>query len=433
MEYAVVTFGCRVNQADSFDIEGALRRAGGVPAPPDRAQLVVVNTCSVTASADQGARQAIRRLNRANPLARIVVTGCYATASRADVAALPGVVAVVSNLDKASIVPSVLTRATPTSADRYGGGEGEGACGATPSPGLMGRTAYTLRVQTGCDEACAYCIIPSTRGPGRSRPLDDVLTSAAAAGAAGFREIVLTGVHLGAWGRDLAGSPTLEDLVRALGRRGGDVRHRLSSLEPTDCPPALVDLVAADGSFVPHFHLPLQHASDGVLVRMRRPYRLDDYRRTVDHVRWRLPDAALGTDLIVGFPGETDADHRRLITYLESSPLTHLHVFPYSIRPGTEAACLADHVAPPVVRERTAEVRAIGRALVDRFHRSQDGAVRRALTVDDGSVAVTDNYLKVRVPPTGSRNRWIDVRLAWSGEGFVGDVLGGPVGTVPQA
>lgn len=431
MEYAVVTFGCRVNQADSFDIESAMRQAGAVPAPPDRAQLVVVNTCSVTASADQGARQVIRRLNRANPLARIVVTGCYATASRADVAALPGVVDVVSNLDKASIVPRLLAMATPTSADRYG--EGEGACGAVLGPGLMGRTAYTLRVQTGCDEACAYCIIPSTRGPGRSRPLDDVLTSADAARAAGFREIVLTGVHLGAWGRDLEGPLTLNDLVRSLGRRRGDVRHRLSSLEPMDCPPALVDLMAADGRFAPHFHLPLQHASDGVLARMRRPYRLDDYRRTVDHVRCRIPDAALGTDLIVGFPGETDADHRRLTAYLESSPLTHLHVFPYSTRAGTEAARLADHVPPPVVRERTAEVRAIGRALVERFHRSQDGAVRRALTVDDGSVAVTDNYLKVRVPPTGSRNRWIDVRLAWSAGGFIGDVLDRPIGTDPQA
>jgi len=430
LDYAVVTFGCRVNQADSLDIDGALRQAGAIPAAPDRAELVIINTCSVTASADQGARQTVRRLHRVNPRARIVVTGCYATASCADVVALPGVVDVVPNADKTSIVSRALAMARPTPADQYR--HGEGACGAALVPGLMGRTAYTLRVQTGCDEACAYCIIPSTRGASRSRTLDDVLASADAARAAGFREIVLTGVHLGAWGRDLAGSFGLLDLVRALADRDGEVRYRLSSLEPMDCPPALVDLVAADASFAPHFHLPLQHASDHVLARMRRPYRLDDYRRIVDHVRRRLPDAALGADVMVGFPGETDDDHRRLAAYFESSPLTHLHVFPYSARPGTEAARLPDHVPPPVVRERTAEVRAIGLALVERFHRSQDGVAHRALTVGDGSAAVTGNYLKVRVPPTGSRNLWIDVRLTWTGEGFVGDVVGGPARTSPH-
>lgn len=421
LKYALVTFGCRVNQADSFDIDRAFCAAGAEATLPETADLVVVNTCSVTASADQGARQAIRRLHRANPAARIVVTGCYATARPDDLAALPGVVDVVPNGTKPTLVAGLVT---PTSAEWYAGGDG--ACGAMLGPGLLGRTAYTLRVQTGCDEPCAYCIIPSTRGRGRSRRLEDVLASVDEALAAGYREIVLTGVHLGAWGRDLAGALSVVTLATSLARRGGDVRYRLSSLEPMDCSPPLVDLIAADARFAPHVHLPLQHASDALLERMRRPYRLDDYRRTVDLVRARMPGAAIGSDVIVGFPGETDEDHRRLVAYLASSPLTSLHVFPYSTRAGTEAARLSGHVPPPVVRQRTAEVRAIGRRLAERFREAQDGAVRRALTVDDGRTAVTDNYLSVRIPPGQPRNRWVDVRLTRAGEGFVGEIVGRP-------
>src|SRR5437667_1556354 len=200
MKYSVITFGCRVNQADSLGFEEELRAAGAVAVPPDAADLIVVNTCSVTASADQGARQTIRRVARDNPGARIVVTGCYATRRPDEVAALPNVARVVPNDDKPRLI-SIL-RSTPTTAERFG--DGDGSCGATVVPGVAGRTAFTLRVQTGCAEPCAYCIIPSTRGAPRSVPIAAVLREVDRVTAAGFKEIALTGVHLGSYGRDLS-------------------------------------------------------------------------------------------------------------------------------------------------------------------------------------------------------------------------------------
>jgi threonylcarbamoyladenosine tRNA methylthiotransferase MtaB len=251
--YSIVTFGCRVNQADSLRIEEDLLARGGVAVASNDADLVVVNTCSVTASADQGARQTIRRIARDNPSARIVVTGCYATRRPDEIAALPNVVRIVSNREKDGLVQST--------AERFG--DGDGACGAAVVPGVAGRTAFTLRVQTGCEERCSYCIIPTTRGAGRSLPIARVLDDVARVAAAGFKEIALTGVHLGSYGRDLDSDQSLLTLLQALDGTAYDVTFRISSLEPMDCTPEVVGLVAASGGrFAPHFHLPLQHASD---------------------------------------------------------------------------------------------------------------------------------------------------------------------------
>jgi threonylcarbamoyladenosine tRNA methylthiotransferase MtaB len=267
-------------------------------------------------------------------------------------------------------------------------------------------------VQTGCSEPCAYCIIPSTRGSGRSVPIDDVVRNVTRVAAAGFKEIVLTGVHLGSYGRDLAAPVGLFDLLKALERIDADVVFRVSSLEPMDCSPAIVELItASNGRFAPHFHLPLQHASDRILSTMRRPYTLDYYRSVVDLIHERMPHASIGSDMIVGFPGETDTDFQANLDYLPSSPLTHLHVFPYSDRPGTVAASMSGKVEGPVVRERGLQLRRIGAALSDRFHDRQAGTLRPALTIDDGTVAVTDNYLKVRIPPGIARNQRLMVRL----------------------
>ena len=342
MKYAVVTFGCRVNQADSIDIERQLRAAGGRPVAPGEAELVVVNTCSVTATADHGARQTIRRIARTNPAARIVATGCYASRDGAAVAALPGVSDIVDNRDKERLAERLRLAAERTTAERFGGGEG--ACGDAIRPGTAGRTGYTLRVQTGCDQTCAYCIIPSTRGAGRSVPLERVSAELDAVAAAGFQEAAVTGVHLGSYGRDLEPRHSLIGLLRMLDAHPSALLFRLSSLEPMDCGPEVVDLVARSGRFAPHFHLPLQNASDAVLRLMRRPYTSDYYRRLVLDVRERLPDAAIGSDMIVGFPGETDADADINLTYLRESPLTYLHVFPYSDRPGTDATRMPNKV-----------------------------------------------------------------------------------------
>ena len=425
MKYAVVTFGCRVNQADSIDIERQLRAAGGRPVAPGEAELVVVNTCSVTATADHGARQTIRRIARTNPAARIVATGCYASRDGEAVAALPGVSDIVDNRDKERLVERLRLAAELTTAERFGGGEG--ACGDAIRPGTAGRTGYTLRVQTGCDQTCAYCIIPSTRGAGRSVPLERVSAELDAVAAAGFQEAAVTGVHLGSYGRDLEPQQSLVDLLRMLDAHPSALLFRLSSLEPMDCGPEVVDLVARSGRFAPHFHLPLQHASDAVLRLMRRPYTSDYYRRLVSDVRERLPDAAIGSDMIVGFPGETDADADANLAYLRESPLTYLHVFPYSDRPGTDATRMPHKVPGPVIRERGRAIRAAGAELAAAFRVSQLGKVRSGLTTERGSVVVTDNYLKVRVPEGLPDNRRVRVRITGANESVTGVVVDGTV------
>ena len=405
MKYSIVTFGCRVNQADSLHIEEGLRRRGAVPSSSAEADLVVVNTCSVTATADQGARQTIRRIARDNPAARVIVTGCYASRRPGEIASLPNVVRVVRNGDKDRLLELV-----ETTAARFG--DGDGSCGAAIEPGVAGRTAFTLRVQTGCDQACSYCIIPSTRGAGRSVPIAGIVREVERVVAAGFKEIALTGVHLGSYGRDLAVPQSLLALLRTLAALPSDVTFRVSSLEPMDCTPEIVELVASSGArFAPHFHLPLQHASDRMLAAMRRPYTAAAYRDLVDTIAATMPHASIGSDMIVGFPGESDEDFAANLEYLPDSPLSHLHVFPYSDRPGTKASAMPDKVAGAIVRERAARLRAIGSDLGERFRSSQLGAVRPALTLDDGTVAVTDNFLKLRIAPGLERNRRIDVRV----------------------
>ena len=398
MKYAIVTFGCRVNQADSLVIEDRLRAGGATDAPAEHADLLVVNTCSVTAGADQGARQTVRRIVRSNPDVQVVVTGCYATRRPEEVGALPNVRLVVSNNEKDQF--------DFTTAQRFA--DGDGACGGSLAPGVAGRTALTLRVQTGCEEHCSYCIIPRTRGASRSRPLAEILGDVHRAVSAGYREIAIAGVHLGSYGRDLPGQPSLTTLVRALGEWRGDVLFRISSLEPMDCTAEIVDIMAASPRIAPHFHLPLQHGSEAVLRAMLRPYSVSYYADLVNRIRAALPYASIGSDIIVGFPGEEAHHFAEMRALLDRLPLTHLHVFPYSDRPGTAAAAMRPKVDGCDIRERAREIRAIGARMATTFRASQAGHTRRALVVDDGMSAVTDNYLKVRLDSAHARNEWID-------------------------
>jgi threonylcarbamoyladenosine tRNA methylthiotransferase MtaB len=443
MKYAVVTFGCRVNQADSLAIESELCARGGEAVPSDRADLVIVNTCSVTASADQGARQTIRRIARENPTARIVATGCYASRCGDEIASLPGVEAVVPNTDKDA----------QTFVARFIGREPDGPCGRPLAPGLMGRTAWTLRVQTGCEEKCSYCIIPTTRGASRSRTWDEIRAELTRVVAAGYKEIAITGVHLGSYGRDLTPASSLGQLIGLLVEHVGQdfgpaallqspaallrspavvlrspVLLRISSLEPMDFPEEIIDLVGrrearplqgggaarpseGHGGIAPHFHLPLQHASNRILSLMKRPYTIEHYRALVETIRDRAPHVAIGSDIIAGFPGETDNDFEQLTTYLEDSPLTHLHVFPYSDRPGTVASSLPGKVHGSAIKARAQRLREISRVLAENFRAAQRGTVRPALTIEDGSVAVTDNYFRAPAPVGCARNEWVTVQL----------------------
>ena len=408
MKYAIVTFGCRVNQADSLSIEDELRRRGNVATAPEDADLIVVNTCSVTAAADQGARQTIRRVARLNPDVRVVVTGCYATRRPDELAELPNVVRVISNDGKESLITQLEAADELTTAERFNGADGP--CGML-EPGVAGRTALTLRVQTGCDEECSYCIIPTTRGKGRSRPIGEVLREVSRAADAGYREIAITGVHLGSYGRDLKDGTDLTRLVRELGTWGGDVLFRISSLEPMDCTPAVIDIAAQSPRIAPHFHLPLQHGSDAVLRTMRRPYTAGYFRGVVETIHARLPHAAIGTDVIVGFPGETDADFEATARMLDTLPIGYAHVFPYSDRPSTAAAALASKIDGNVIRHRARALREIVACKSDQFRRHQVGRTMKALTVDDGTFVVTGNYLKVRIRDSQPRNSWVMVTV----------------------
>jgi threonylcarbamoyladenosine tRNA methylthiotransferase MtaB len=414
MKFSVLTFGCRSNQADSCRIERDARARGGVPAAPGTADVVVVNTCSVTGAADAAARRAIRGLARANPRARIVVTGCYATRKPDDLGRLPGVVRLLPNDEKPALAAALTAQMENT----------PGVIPQSLRPGDRGRTALPLDVQTGCDQRCAYCIVPSTRGPSRSRAVAEVTADIRQAAAAGFKELWLTGVHLGSYGRDLRPGLGLLDLLTALDREASslDVTFRLSSLEPMDCSDEIVEFVASSPRFVPHLHLPLQHASDRVLAAMRRPYTADSFRALLDRVRTRLPDAAIGTDVIAGFPGETDGDFDEQLRLLDVVAPTHLHVFPYSDRPGTEAFGMRPKVPPDVVRRRAERLRGLARRLNRRFIEGQVGLERPALTLGDGSVALTDNYLRVRIAGGRARNERVRVRIS-SASPLCGEVV----------
>ncbi len=401
MRFCVLTLGCRANQADSFRLEEELCGLGHEPAGRDTAELVVVNTCAVTAAAEHSARRLVARVARENPAARIAVTGCSATRRPEPFERVPNVVALVPNGRKEGLATGLGLPASGPPADPVPAG-----------PGARGRTIYPLQVQTGCDQRCSYCVVPATRGPGTSRPLKTVLADARRLMAVGYREAILTGVHLGAWGHDLATRQSLDDLLAALDTLPGDLVFRLSSLEPMDCTAAVLDLVARSGGrFAPHLHLPLQHASDAVLAAMRRPYTFDDYRRLMDRVRETIPDAAIGTDVIAGFPGETGADAGRLEQALDELPLSYAHVFAYSDRPGTEAARRRPKVPASEIRARARRLRERADGLRRRFEARQVGSVRPALTLGDGTPALTDNYLKVRIAPGHLRNERVRVRV----------------------
>jgi len=287
----------------------------------------------------------------------------------------------------------------------------------------MGRTAVPLRVQTGCDERCAFCIIPSTRGPSHSLPVGQALERAGRLADAGYKELWLVGVHLGSYGRDLTAPSSLLELLRALDGMPGDVTYRISSLEPMDCTRDIVDLVAASGRFLPHFHLPLQHGSDRVLASMRRPYTVASYAGLAEYIRQRLPHASIGTDLIAGFPGEDEDDAETAARVVDALPLSYAHVFPYSDRPGTEASRMSATVDQKDVALRAERLRAIGRRHAAAFAQSQIGQVRPGLTLEDGTLVLTDNFLKVRIPPGLARNTRVRVRVDAAQPSLTGRVV----------
>ncbi|HUX66685.1 MAG TPA: tRNA (N(6)-L-threonylcarbamoyladenosine(37)-C(2))-methylthiotransferase MtaB [Terriglobales bacterium] len=407
------SFGCRANQAEGAALAAALQRAGlESAAAPAGADWVVLHTCTVTAAADAEARRAIRRLHRLHPHARIAVTGCYAQRAPAELAALPGVALVAGRAQQPALAHALLPLA---------------ALAAAPLPPaplppalLPARVRPVVQVQEGCDRRCAYCIVPQVRGASRSLPLGAVLGEIQGLADQGAQEVVVSGINLGQWGRDLDAGLRLASLLRAILDQTSLARLRLSSVEPMDWEPSLTALLAAEPRLCRHVHLPLQSGSPAVLRRMRRRYRPADFARLVLELRRQVPAAALGTDVIVGFPGETDADFEQTRALLADLPLTYLHVFPFSPRPGTEAAeRLAGGqwtaVPPARAAQRAAALRQLGERKLAAFQAAMVGARLAVVALHDlhpeGRWSLSDNYLRVALPASVPANQHLTVEI----------------------
>jgi threonylcarbamoyladenosine tRNA methylthiotransferase MtaB len=466
--YHVENFGCRATQADGAALARQFESRGLGSASAAQADLVILNTCTVTNAADQDARAAIRRVQRQNPLAKIIVTGCYAQRAPEEIAALPGVTAVIGNSHKHQLAGIVLdevgvhsgtfiplatlvpTSQRPTTNDQRPifvsdifahtellaapVFESANSAGSQEND----RTRPNLKIQDGCDNRCSFCVIPSVRGQSRSLPPDQVIREMNALVAAGYREVVISGINLGRWGRDLDDRPpetgfrraNFESLIRAILAETELEKLRISSVEPMDWSDDLISLVASSPRIARHAHVPLQSGSDAVLRRMHRKYRPWHYREKIEKIRAAMPSAAIGADVMVGFPGETDAEFESTRRLIEDLPFTYLHVFTYSARPGTPAAALPNQVPVQVARERNKILRDLATSKKQTFMQWFVGKPLDAITLSsiharpDGEFteALTDNYQKLFLKGRHEANRWITVHIEQVDDGaFVGD------------
>src|SRR5882757_2722859 len=445
--FFVQQFGCRATQADGAAIERQLREQGCLPAPDSStADVVVLNTCTVTAAADAQARDAIRKIHAANPATRILVTGCYAQRAPEEIAALPGVSFVVGNSHKPQI-SRLLHSISSVSNFHFVGAELacpdnggvpparsiEQTLPLHPAPILTGdifeltdvlvapvlggegnHTRPTLKIQDGCNSRCSFCVIPFVRGKSRSLPPQTVLSEIQHLSDSGFREIVLSGINLGTYGRDLAPQVEFLDLLRRVLDETPVQRLRISSIEPLDVTQDLINFFASNHRIAPHFHMPLQSASDRILAAMHRWYRAEHYARRVELIRDCLPNAAIGADVIAGFPGETDADHAATLDFIAARPFTYLHVFSYSQRPGTKAASLPGQLPGHIIKTRARALRSLADSKSAAFRRSQIGRTLRVLTLrrdpaddPDSTPALSENYLQVLLPVPLPPNQFV--------------------------
>ena len=478
--FYIQQFGCRATQADGAALERQLLDRGCTPAPdPASAGIVVLNTCTVTAAADAQARDAIRKIHSQNPSARLIVTGCYAQRAPEELAALPGVTWVVGNSHKPQIphlvdalsgnqpvgtsnnfYPAVALISdspapfhSPVGAQRAVPGLG-GIPNheKTPHPGNIltdnifdhpeflsapiqggegNHTRPILKIQDGCNNRCSFCIIPFVRGKSRSLPPVAVIREIQKLTVeqallhvppnpphqpSAAREIILSGINLGTYGRDLSPRVEFIDLIRRILDETPLERLRISSIEPLDVTQDLIELFAATDRIAQHFHMPLQSASNRILAAMHRWYRAEHYARRVELIHDRLPNAAIGADVIAGFPGESESDHAATVAFIERLPFTYLHVFSYSPRPGTKAATNPDQVPSPTIKRRARELRSLAEARSAAFRRSQLGRTLRVLTLHRDehadthtTPALSSNYLRVQVPGIFPANLWLEI------------------------
>lgn len=427
--FFVANFGCRASQSEGAAVEQELLNGAAKPADSAfSADVVVVNTCTVTEEADREARQLIRRIASRNPTARILVTGCYAQRAPDELAALRGVTHVVGNSHKPILGQLTLSVLDTDFQVTNPNGRAEIFCSdifleseLKPEShlGSGGRTRAIVKVQDGCNANCSFCIIPSVRGRSRSLSPGAVVEEIVTLVDRGYKEVVLSGIHLGTYGRDLDSKTSLHRLIVAILDAVPRLeRLRLSSIEPLEVTAELIDLVASEPRLARHFHIPLQSGSSNVLRAMRRPYQPAYYQDLLNRIRDRIPDAAIGADVMVGFPGETDKEFSRTFHLVEDAPLTYLHVFPYSARPGTPAAELQEQVPAHVANFRAKALRQLIARKHAAFVTSMMGRVLDVLVLQPGE-GLTANFLRVRTPDNLTANQWAPLEIA----GLLQDVL----------
>jgi threonylcarbamoyladenosine tRNA methylthiotransferase MtaB len=435
MRIAFATVGCRLNQFETDALRGKAEADGYTVVPfGDEADVYVINTCTITGEADADSRQLVRRAVRRNPAAVVAVTGCYAQAAPERLAAIPGVDLVLGNIEKAALLQHLRDaaadglpriRVADISGRRRSDGDEYG-------PGIdPDRTRAFLKVQDGCSYACSFCIVPTVRGPNRSLPLDRILAEIRRLHTAGFPEVVLTGIHLGTYGRDLAPRATLVELCARIAELPEAPRVRLSSLDPHEVGPDLIRLLRASPRFCRHLHLPLQSGDDAVLTRMRRAHTAEAFRTLVERLAADIPGIAVTADVIVGFPGEDGAAFRRTYDLLAPLPVAGLHVFRFSPRAGTEAAAYPDQASKAVKAARSRELRALAAEKGQAFRRQFLDETLEVVVLHrdrpNGMLeGLSDNYLTVGFPGEGSlMGRLVRVRVqGLAAEGVSGQFCG---------
>ncbi len=420
---ALESLGCKLNYAETIQIEKEFRRRGfDVVSATDPADVVVINTCTVTRSADSDCRQFVRRALRNSPDAYVIVTGCYAQGKPEEVAQIEGVSLVLGSREKFHLFDYVdgFTKASGDLAANYharvfaGPIEEAVEFGAADSAAEGSRTRAFLKIQDGCDFNCTYCTIPSVRGKSRSPSIASLVEEAKRIADRGFREIVLSGVNVGDFSVD--GRHALLDLLMSLEKVEGISRLRVSSIEPNLLTKDLIDFVLGSGKFCNHFHIPLQSGVDELLRKMRRRYNTKQYQDTINYIHEVCPDAGIGADVIVGFPGETNEAFEQSYVFIERLPVTYLHVFTYSERDGTPAAGLQSHVDPRVRRKRSEILRMLSFRKRYEFNRRHVGKIASVLVeeeVKNGKVfGFSPNYIRVEMDAGTARfNEVTDVLI----------------------
>ncbi len=428
--FRIVTLGCKVNQYESQWLRERLRERGYAETP-GKAGVCIVNTCTVTGKSDRKSRDLLREMLEENAGAVVVVTGCYAERGREEIAARGDRVVVLGNRDKEKIPDLLEGMADPGRTAEISRMDESEQDRIRPASGIsffQGHDRAFVKIQDGCDHFCSYCIVPHVRGGPRSRPVPEILAEARRLSAAGIREIVLTGINVGSFDAgDGRGLPSLLDRLEEIGDIG---RIRLSSIEPVYVTDELLDQMAASSRLCRHLAVPLQSGDDEILRRMNRHYLAADYVRLVERIRGRIPEIALTTDCLVGFPGESGENFRRTLDVVEKTAPARVHIFPYSRRPGTPAAESGGELPPTVIRERYQRLQELARRIARDYRRRFVGATREVLVESrrdkkTGLLAgYTDNYLRAVFPGNDDlMRRLVPVRITGAdGEGLQGEV-----------